>query len=367
MRGDARRLLLITALGLAVCVGAAGEAAAKGVGAMPAPGGVIVPGGKDRYIAISPRIPGATTVVARVKRDGGKLGRWWHLRGTWFVPAVAYDLSPGGLSADGGTLVLQRFNRAYPPRRSRFAILDTERSFEWRRPGRPPRFRRFFDHLDLRGDYSFDAISPDGSTVYLIHRHLPPSSGGSYITNYEVRALDVESGELLPQPIVDPEEPDERMAGLPVTRATSPDGRWAYTLYDGDGGEPFIHALDTVGRRAVCVDLPQLEGRRNRFMLRMRIEQQGQRLTVLSGPPPPRELPPLAQGRPVSSSAPQPLLSVDTESFEVEPAASSGKEVDDGSFPWLPLGIAGVALAFALAWLGQRTGRPAAGKPPAAA
>ena len=354
MRGDTRRSLLTAALSFAVCVGAASEAAAKGVGTMPAPGGVTVPGGDDRYIAISPRIPRATTVVARVKRDGGKLSRWWHLRGTWFVPAVAYDLSPGGLSADEGTLVLQRFNRTYPPPSSRFAILDTERSFEWRRPGRPPRFRRFFDHVDLRGDYSFDAISPDGSTVYLIHRYLPPSSGRAYIANYEVRALDVESGELLPQPIVDPEEPDERMQGLPITRAASPDGRWAYTLYDGDGDEPFIHALDTVGRRAACIDLPQLEGRRNLFMLRMRTGRSGNRLTVLSGPRPPRALPPLAKGRPVSSPAPHPLLSVDTESFEVTRAGGSTEGSDNGSGLWLPLGVATVALLFGIAWQAGR-------------
>jgi hypothetical protein len=349
-----KRLLLATVLGLAACGAIADAAVAKGVGAMPAPGGVIVPGGEDRYIAISPRIPRATTVVARVKRDGGKLGRWWYLRGTWFVPAVAYDLSPGGLSADGGTLVLQRFNRTYPPPSSRFAILDTERSFEWGRPGRASRFRRFFDHVDLRGDYSFDAISPDGSTVYLIHRYLPPSSGGSYITNYEVRALDVESGELLPQPIIDPEEPDERMQGLPITRAASPDGRWAYTLYDGNGDEPFIHALDTVGRRAACIDLPQLERRRNIFMLRMRIEQHGQRLTVLSGPRPPRALPPLAKGRPIASPAPRPLLSVDTQSFEVETARGGADSGGGRSLPWLSLGLAGVGLCFALSWLARR-------------
>ena len=45
------------------------------------------------------------------------------------------------------------------------------------------------------------------------------------------------------------------MRGQPLTRATSPDGRWAYTLYDGAGKEPFIHALDTSTRSARCIDL----------------------------------------------------------------------------------------------------------------
>jgi hypothetical protein len=49
-----------------------------------------------------------------------------------------------------------------------------------------------------------------------------------------------------------------------VTRATSPDGGWEYTLYDGGGGrndEAFIHALDVVEGETVCIDLPMVSGR----------------------------------------------------------------------------------------------------------
>jgi hypothetical protein len=45
------------------------------------------------------------------------------------------------------------------------------------------------------------------------------------------------------------------MAGTPTKRATGPGARWVYTLYIGSDG-PFVHALDTVGVRAVCIDLP---------------------------------------------------------------------------------------------------------------
>jgi hypothetical protein len=330
-------------------------AAGKGVDSLASPRGVAVPGSDYRYVAMSPGTPGKVTVVARVERNGGRLSRWWYLRGSYQVPAVAYDFSAGGLSADGGTLVLARFTRAYPPRRSRFAILDTQRSFEWGRPGRPPRARRFFDYVDLPGDFSFDAISPDGSTVYLIQRFLK-SQGPDYITNYRVRALDVENGRLLPRPIVDPARPAERMQGLPITRATSPDGRWAYTLYDGDGGEPFIHALDTVGRTAVCINLPQLERHRNDVLgLRMRIDRQGRRLTVMSGPRPPRMLPPLSQGRPLPQPPPHPLLHVDTATFEVtrEPATSGEADMGLGLAP-ASVGLAMIALGLGLFGLARR-------------
>ncbi len=44
-----------------------------------------------------------------------------------------------------------------------------------------------------------------------------------------------------------------------MTRATSPDGGWEYTLYDGGGAHPFIHALDVVEGATVCIDLEMLK------------------------------------------------------------------------------------------------------------
>ena len=67
--------------------------------------------------------------------------------------------------------------------------------------------------------------------------------------HYEIRAYDLAAGRMLPQPIVDPREPDEKMQGLAITRAVEPGRRWAYTLYTG--AESFVHALDTVGAARV--------------------------------------------------------------------------------------------------------------------
>ena len=46
------------------------------------------------------------------------------------------------------------------------------------------------------------------------------------------------------------------MTGYPVSRATAPDGRFVYTLYQQNDNYPFVHALDTVHRTAVCIGLP---------------------------------------------------------------------------------------------------------------
>jgi MYXO-CTERM domain-containing protein len=132
--------------------------------------------------------------------------------------------------------VLAEIMRRYPPKASRFFVLDA--------PRLKIRYR-----ISLPGYFGVDAISPDGRWLYLIHYK---DSGGA---NYDVRVYDMQRGRLLARPIVDPREPDEKMQGIPMTRVQSPDGRWAYTLYAAD--QPFIHALDTVGRTAVCIDLPQ--------------------------------------------------------------------------------------------------------------
>jgi hypothetical protein len=94
-----------------------------------------------------------------------------------------------------------------------------------------------------------------------------------------VRAYDLRAQRLVADPIVDPHE-QGAMHGSPITRATSPDGRWAYTLYDGAGGTPFIHALDTSKRQAHCIDLPMLTGRQDLSQLRITITPNHAKLSV---------------------------------------------------------------------------------------
>jgi hypothetical protein len=109
--------------------------------------------------------------------------------------------------------------------------------------------------VTLRGDFTFDALSPDGTTLFLV-QYVSSTDP----TRYAVRAYDLNRRGLLRGAIVDRREPGEKMSGSPLTRVTSPDGRCAYTLYDGNGETPFVHALDTTARRAFCIDLPVLRG-----------------------------------------------------------------------------------------------------------
>lgn len=253
-----------------------------------------------RYVALSPHTRHPVTVVERIDMRDSTIDRWWYLRGTWYLPAVAYDGSAGGIAE--GKLVLSTLPQGFPPTRTAFtrtgfAVLDT--GLFLRHPHRDDDApRHAITRFSLRGGYGFDAISPDASTMYLIHNFFDRRRRG----RYEVRALDVASGRLLPHPIVDPEEPDERMQGSPVSRAASPGGRWAYTLYTGSE-ETFVHALDTVRGRAVCVDLPQLEFLREPFQLRLRLSEDGGEIVVFS-----RDTKDAPEGT---------LLAIDTGSFQV--------------------------------------------------
>ncbi len=256
--------LLLTSI-LAIAVIAVGGAGANGSPYSPGlvygwPG--VGVGDGVRFVTFGmPR----STIVAAVRTRDGRVLRSKAMRGFLGVPLVAYDGTTGGLSGDGRWLAVSSYGP--PPGasgRTSFAVLDT-RSLK-------PRLR-----VNLPGTWSFDAISPSGSTLYLVE-HI--SVGAD--PKYRVRTFDV--GERrLGGAIVDRLEKEEVMGGEPVTRATTPDGRWAYTLYARDQQEPFVHALDTARREAFCIDLPLAFRKQKQQRLRLGLDAEGQALAVRLG------------------------------------------------------------------------------------
>jgi hypothetical protein len=221
---------------IAVCAAgvlAPANAYAGGGPVPPVQGGVGVstPDGSVSYVAA---VAAGNTVVQRI--DDGKIERTRFLTGHYGVPGAAYDGSTTGLSADGRTLVIAKITSSAA--NTRLVVLDAPTLTIRRR-------------VTLPGFLSVDAISPDGRTLYVL-RYPKARSGG---LQYDVMALDLASGRLRGEPIMDPREPDEKMGGFPVSRTMSPDGRWAYTLYTG-GEETFVHALDTLKGQARCIDVP---------------------------------------------------------------------------------------------------------------
>jgi hypothetical protein len=315
------RYVVLSLAALAVLAPPALGAGGPVAGADAGPAGVTVPGHPSRYVALPTR---EGTLVESIDRRGGEVVAYRTLPGALVVPAVAYDGTATGLSADGRTLVLASARFTFPRRSSGFTILDARR------------LRRQAT-IRLDGDFTLDAISPDGGMLYLIE-----STSRSDITRYAVRAYDVAARRLLPDPVVDPAEADEPMRGLPLARASSPDGRWAYTLYDDSGGEhPFIHVLDTETATARCIDLDQLAGRDDYPAFTLHVRPGG-----------------AIEVRHVERA--EPMLVVEPSSFEVgeasRPAPAKPAE-DDGGSGW-PIIATGLALLALVSLAAARFRRP---------
>jgi len=326
-RQTARWIPFLAFLILASVLAVAQVSVAGGIEAPGAAKGVIEErgdGSSYRYVTVSPRTRPALTIVERIDMSDGAIDRWWYLRGSYVIPAVAFDGSAGGLSANGNALALVRFTRAFPPRRTKLAILDTDVYLSHpRRPGqrRPQHAIRY---LSLPGYFAFQAISPNGSKVYL--RHYRTHGRGS--DDFDLRALDTRSGRLARRPLA-ASNSERPLAGLPISAASGPDGRWAYALYDGDRRLPFLLALDTVTGRLIRVDLPGLERLvANPYRLKLRLDQAGRRLAVLPRSP--------QTGRILNPA--EPLLAVNVDRLTREPRSPTATASGPLAFTHTPRG-----------------------------
>jgi hypothetical protein len=227
--------LVICILALVLAPAAAGSG--PWLGSSDGGSGVSLDGALVSYVA---SLHGQTTTVAAVRKSDGRVLRSIAVDGQWGIPYVTLNGGIGGLSADGRLLVLaDRFQATGALRaRSAFIVLRTG----------PFRLQTT---VRLNGDFGFDALAPDGRTVYLI-QHV----SGQNLTSYRVRAYDLPAGRLLNRVVADKRQAGWVMNGYPVARATSAGGRWVYTLYQQGTNYPFVHALDAAHKTAVCIGLP---------------------------------------------------------------------------------------------------------------
>ncbi|HEY8989392.1 MAG TPA: hypothetical protein VIM39_10255 [Candidatus Limnocylindrales bacterium] len=187
------------------------------------------------------------TITRDVATEDSSAGVVLDVKGRWRVPTIGTDRVPVGVSADGSTFALVSADEpADSAKSSRFAIVQhVEGSQPTRTRTAPLRLTRV---IELPGSFEFDAISPDGSILY-VAEHLDGETGA-----YQVRAVDVATGELRDGVIVDKRNIGEAMAGWPLGQVRRSDGM-VLTIYRGTA-HPFIHALNTIDAWAVCIDLP---------------------------------------------------------------------------------------------------------------
>ena len=188
-------------------------------------------------------ITGSQTMVQDLAVQPGFGGPVEMIEGGWRLPRIGSDPTPVGTSADGRTAVLVENGAATDtaPAPSRFAILHVPFVAGW--PATEPRI------VELPGAFEYDALSPDGATLYVVEHLAGPPAG-----HYQVRAVDVATGRLRPEVVVDKTGGDEAMAGYPIAQLRRADGM-VFTLYQGNE-HPFIHALGSADNWALCIDLP---------------------------------------------------------------------------------------------------------------
>jgi hypothetical protein len=192
----------------------------------------------DRRTLLTARAHGASTLLERISMRSGAVLAHRSIRGRWGFQQVAEDgtLVAGGDPGQPIVLVAASRVRGYQggTRSTRLAMVQSDLK------GRVRVVR-------LPGNLGVDDVTD--STLYLIQ----------HVTNvhYRVRAYDLLTRILRPAALVDKNEPNEKMEGLPLARATTSDGSIVLTLYRRANGMPFVHALMADDQFAVCIDLPR--------------------------------------------------------------------------------------------------------------
>jgi hypothetical protein len=220
--------------------------------------GVLSHDHKYRFVAVS---TGGGTAIERVAVRGGAVSGWATLDGEWGIPQPT--MRPGqleGLSRDGKQLIVGAIGAGRP---ARFTVIRT-------------RNLRVDYRFELPGSFAYDALSPDGRTLFLT-QYVDQDN----VSRYVVRAYDLQNGRLVPGRIADKEQKSWVMEGFATTRTASADGRWVYTLFMRPGGYPFVHALDTVRGVAHCIGLPWTASDQGPLMsMRMALADDGSKLAL---------------------------------------------------------------------------------------
>ena len=200
------------------------------------PAGLATQDHQQLYVA-TPN--GSHTAIAILDTRTGATTRTFAIDGSYASDAHGY----GGatLTPDGHWLALRRAGQTGGDQ-STIALIDTQ-------AGKVART------IQLSGDFDIDALSPDGSVLYLL-QNLHDAQH-----HYYVRAYDIGVGKLLDQIIVDKSELyNPKMQGSAVARRFGNEGAAAFTLYvDPLRNTAFVHvlSLDTSGNItpfARCVD-----------------------------------------------------------------------------------------------------------------
>lgn len=193
--------------------------------------------------------------------------------------------APAGFSPNGRWLVLVGDTGA----KSSFAIIDTS-------------LVKLAAFAEVPGPFTYDAISDDGTSLYLIEKITPEAAralpGVNAAYGYRVRVYDVPAGKISETLVVDVKlaaqtdgnnaetRIDGIMNGIYQSSVPSRDGRWNFSFYYNPSRGPFIHVLHLDSRSAFCIlDLPLVSGGyEKRLGWSLALTPSGKTLYAVNGP-----------------------------------------------------------------------------------
>ena len=193
--------------------------------------------------------------------------------------------APAGFSPNGRWLVLVGDAGA----KSSFAIVDTS-------------LVKLAAFAEVPGPFTYDAISDDGTSLYLIERITPEAArelpGLNAAYGYRVRVYDVPAARMSETLVVDVKlaaqtdgnnaetRLDGIMSGIYQSSVPSRDGRWNFSFYYNPSRGPFIHVLHLDSRSAFCIlDLPPVSGGfEKRLGWSLALTPSGKTLYAVNGP-----------------------------------------------------------------------------------
>lgn len=219
--------------------------------------GVFAVDGSARFVAAK---SGSDTRLSAIDTREGATLRTATISGAYGIPTFIPAGTGLGMFHDGSTFVLQSFDSS--PTTTFQLVRTSDLSVR--------------DTISLRGSFAFDALSPDGSMLYLIQH-----TSANDLQHYVVRGFDLGRHQLVPGRIADKTQKSWVMRGYPATRVSTADGKWVYTLYNNPGGFPFVHALNTVKGVAHCVGFSWRGDQGPLFSYKLALK--GNKLLVLRG------------------------------------------------------------------------------------
>jgi hypothetical protein len=212
--------------------------------------------GSVRYLAQS---AGANTRITALDAAGDEAVPTVTIRGEYGIATLTQNGLTGGLFHDGSAFVAQSLGLNST---SSFVVIGTKDLVP-------------LQTIKLKGTFGFDALSPDGSKLYLIQH-----TSAQDVQHYIVRAYNLKTHTLMKGRVADKTQKSWLMQGWAVDRVTSTDGRWAYTLYANPGGYPFVHALDTVRGVAHCIGVPWRGDQNEPWNMKLALNEDGRSLAV---------------------------------------------------------------------------------------